>query len=180
MRNFLTLLLVASASFAQTAGHTTVAKIQDGAIKMAEGEIVSLAEAMPADKYDFAPTSGEFKNVRTFGHQMAHIAAVNYLVGASILGEKPPIDPKEEENGPASLKDKAAVVKFLKDSFTYAHKAGATLTDQNFTELIQGPFGDKQSRGSLAEIFVWHSFDHYGQAVVYARMNGIIPLASRH
>lgn len=36
-------------------------------LKIAEKEIVSAAEAMPADKYGFAPTEGEFKGVRTFG-----------------------------------------------------------------------------------------------------------------
>lgn len=172
-------LLLASSALAQTSTHTTVLKMEDGTLKMAEREIVSLAEAVPADKYDFAPTGGEFKGVRTFGHQMAHIAAVNYLVAAALLGEKGPVDPKDEENGPVSLKDKDAIVKFLKDSFAYSHKAIATLTDQNFTEIIQSPFGDKEARGSLAEVFGWHSFDHYGQAVVYARMNGIIPPASR-
>jgi hypothetical protein len=173
-------LLLTSSAFAQAPAHSTVVKMEDGALKSAEREIVSLAEAMPADKYDFAPTTGEFKGVRTFGHQMAHIAAVNYLVSASILGEKGPVDPKDEENGPASLKDKDAIVQFMKGSFAYAHKALATLTDQNFTEIIQSPFGDKEPRGTLAEILEWHSFDHYGQAVVYARMNGIIPPASRH
>jgi len=154
-------------------------KMEDGALKAVEGEVVSLAEAMPADKYNFAPTDGAFKGVRTFGQQMAHIASVNYLMAAAILGEKGPVDPKDEENGPASLKDKAAIVQFMKDSFAYCHKAVATLTDQNFTEMLPSPFGDKESRGTMAESMQWHSFDHYGQAVVYARMNGIIPPASR-
>lgn len=164
---------------AQTPTHAPIAKMEDGALKNAESEIVALAEAMPADKYDFAPTNGEFKGVRTFGQQMAHIAAVNYMMGAAILGEKGPVDPKDEENGPASLKGKDDIVKFMKDSFAYAHKALATLTEANFTEIIPSPFGKPQPRGSLAELMEWHSFDHYGQAVVYARMNGIIPPASR-
>ncbi len=172
------LLIVSHASAADTT-HADVVKMEDGALKMVEREIVSLAEAMPADKYDFAPTSGEFKGVRTFSRQMAHIAAVNYLLAAAILGEKGPVDPKDEENGPASLKDKEAVVKFMKDSFAYAHKAVATLTEHNFSELLQSPFGDKEARGTMAEVMQWHSFDHYGQAVVYARMNGIVPPASR-
>jgi hypothetical protein len=46
---------------------------------------------------------------------------------------------------------------------------------------VKSPFGEgNATRASLATIFAWHSFDHYGQAVVYARMNGVIPPASRH
>jgi hypothetical protein len=77
------------------------------------------------------------------------------------------------------LKGRDAIVKFLKDSFVYSHKALATLTDANFTEMLAAPFGAKESRGAMAETMLWHSFDHYGQAVVYARMNGIIPPASK-
>jgi hypothetical protein len=106
--------------YAQEAAQATVAKMENSALTMAEREIVSLAEAMPADKYNFAPTAGEFKDVRTFGRQMAHIAAVNYLMASAILGEKGPVDAKEED-GPASLKDKDAIVRFMKESFAYAH-----------------------------------------------------------
>lgn len=171
-------VLFAAHAFAADDSHASIAKMQDSSLKSAEREIVSLAEAMPADKYTFAPTEGEFKGVRTFGQQMAHIAAVNDLMAAAILGEKGPID-ASEENGPASLKDKDSIVKFMKESFAYSHKALATLTDANFTEMVASPFGSKESRGAMAETMLWHSFDHYGQAVVYARMNGVIPPASR-
>ena len=135
---------------------------------------------MPADKYNFAPTSGEFKGVRTFGQQASHVAAVIYMVSASVLGDKNPSEAGKGENGPASLKTKDDVVKYLKDSIAYGHKAMASLTDRNLTEMVQSAFGDnKVPRVSMATVAVWHSFDHYGQMVVYARMKGIIPPASR-
>lgn len=153
----------------------------DSDLKSAEGEIVSLAEAMPADKYNFAPTAGSFDGVRTFGLQMRHIAAVNYEVAAALLGEKNPTDMGKNENGPDSLADKEAIVKYLKDSFGYAHKALHTITAANALGEVKSPFGDRMTpRTSLATILTWHSFDHYGQAVVYARMNGVVPPASRH
>lgn len=125
------------------------------------------------------PTGGEFKGVRTFGQQIKHIAATNYLIAAAILGEKPPVDTNEEK-GPDSVKSKADIVKFLKDSFAYAHQATATITDANALEPIASPFGkSKSSRVGLATSFAWHSFDHYGQIVVYLRLNGIVPPASR-
>lgn len=157
----------------------TIAQVLDGGIKIIEGEFVSAAEAMPEEKYGFAPTNGEFKGVRTFAQQIKHVAAVNYIVGAAILGEKPPVDTNDEK-GQDSLKSKADIVKFLKDSFAYAHKATASITDANALEPIPVPFSkDKGTRVGMATVFAWHGFDHYGQMAEYLRMNGIVPPASR-
>jgi len=83
-------------------------------------------------------------------------------------------------DGPANLKTKAEIVKFLKDSFAQAHKGVATVNEKNVTELLKFPFAEnKMTRFTAANIMAWHSFDHYGQMVVYLRMNGIVPPASR-
>lgn len=172
-------LLPIAACLAWAADAPTVARIYDSQVTTVEREVVSLAEAMPADKYAFAPTAGEFKGVRTFGQQVKHLAAVNYLVAAAAQQTKPPVD-TGGENGPDSAKTKDQIVQFLKDSFAYCHKAAQTLTAENLTEQVPSPFGQGQtSRGSLVSVVAWHSFDHYGQMVVYARMNGVIPPASR-
>jgi uncharacterized damage-inducible protein DinB len=133
---------------------------------------------MPAEKFDFAPTKGEFKGVRTFALQARHVATVNYMIAAALLGEKAPVDVKSE-NGPDDLKTREQIVKYVKDSFAYTHKALATVNDKNALEMIDGPFGGKSSRLGLASSTLWHSFDHYGQMVEYVRMNGIVPPASR-
>ena len=152
----------------------------DKQIKMVESEVVSLAEAMSADHYDFAPTAGEFKGARTFSQQMMHIAAVNYMVASGALTEKNPSEVGDSENGPAGIKGKEAVVKYLKDSYAYAHKAAMNLTAKNSMDMVAWPFGsDKTPRLDMVTLVVWHSFDHYGQAVIYARMNGVVPPASR-
>ncbi len=71
-------------------------------------------------------------------------------------------------------------MKFLKDSFAYAHKAANSVTEANVLEMVQAPFGpNKVTRLSLTIIMLSHPFDHYGQMVEYLRMNGIIPPASR-
>jgi uncharacterized damage-inducible protein DinB len=159
--------------------HKTVGQVLDGGVKSVEGEFVSAADAMPEDKYSFAPTSGEFKGVRTFAQEVKHVAAVNYLVGGVILGEKPPVD-VGGENGPDSIKTKADIMKFIKDSFAYAHKAAASVDEKNMVEPIKNPFGEGETtRLGMATVFTWHSFDHYGQMVEYLRMNGIVPPASR-
>src|SRR5438874_8054093 len=105
-----------------------IATVLDDQLKGVEKEFVGAADAMPEDKYDFAPTNGEFKGVRTFAQQVKHVAAVNYLVASTILGEKPPVDPGGE-NGPDAMTSKADIIKFLKDSFAYAHKAVATINE---------------------------------------------------
>ena len=157
-----------------------VSKIFDQQLTTLEREFVPLAEAMPADKYNFAPTNGEFKSVRTFGQQVSHTAAVIYMVSAAVLGETNPSEPGSNENGPASLKTRDDIVKYLKDAIAYGHKAMNSLTDRNLTEMVPSAFGsNKVPRVSMASVAVWHSFDHYGQMVVYVRMNGIIPPASR-
>ena len=85
-----------------------------------------------------------------------------------------------DEAGPASITSKAAILKYLKDSFAYAHKAMRALTAENLTKMVKSPFGQgEMAKGAAASLAVWHSFDHYGQMVVYARMNNVIPPASR-
>jgi hypothetical protein len=100
------------------------------------------------------------------------------MAASAIIGEKSPVDPGKDENGPATLKSKADVVKFLKEAFAYAHKAMAKLNEANLTQEVSVPWG-KPTRLFLTNMIVWHSFDHYGQMVVYARLNGIIPPASQ-
>jgi DinB superfamily len=157
----------------------TITTILDRSLNYPERESVPAAEAMPEDKYDFAPTNGEFKGVRTFGQQVRHVAASNYMICAAILGEKPPVE-LGGENGPASMKSKADSVKFLKDSYAYCHKACQSINESSATGMVQAPFGPgKVSRLGLAILNVGHNFDHYGQMVEYLRMNGIIPPASR-
>lgn len=94
-----------------------------------------------------------------------------------MLGEKPAVD-VSNENGPDSIKTKAGIVKFLKDSFALGHRAAKSLTSANMGERVQSEFG-KQPRLFLTTFTVAHCFDHYGQMVEYLRMNGIVPPASR-
>src|SRR5450631_2331291 len=136
IRNALLLLVAAAFSaLAGAAANVSLAQMEDSALTQAEREIVSLAEAMPAGKYDFAPTQGEFTGVRTFGLQMSHIATVLDESAAAILGEKA-TDTGKNENGPESLHGKDDIVRYLKIAFAHSHKAMNTLTDRNFTQPV--------------------------------------------
>jgi uncharacterized damage-inducible protein DinB len=170
----------ASAAQAQTAAAQppqTVASSINAEVNIIERELIGLAEAMPEDKYGFAPTNGEFKGVRTFAEQMKHVAAVNYGIWSGTLNEKPPFDVADEK-GPDSIKTKAQIVQFLKDSFELGHRAAQALTTENM--LAPASFNKRNStRLFWTSYAVAHGFDHYGQSVVYLRMNGIIPPQSR-
>jgi uncharacterized damage-inducible protein DinB len=177
----LLMLTVAAAAQAGMAKQEprTVSQVLDATVSNVEHEFVPAADAMPEDKYSFAPASGEFKGVRTFAQQVKHVAAVNYILGAAILEEKPPAD-VGEENGPAALTSKADIMKYLKDSFVYLHKAAGSINEKNEVVPMKNPFGEGTStRLGLAVIAISHPFDHYGQMVEYLRMNGVVPPASR-
>ena len=170
---------LARAQNAKPTEHHSIAQVLDHSVAGVENKFVPAAEAMPEDKYSFAPMNGEFKGVRTFAQQAKHVAAVNYLVGAAILEEKPPVE-LGGENGPDSMKTKTDIVKFLKDSFTYVHRAVGTINNGNLLNPIKSPFGEGMvTRLGLATLIVGHCFDHYGQMVEYLRMNSIVPPASR-
>ena len=179
MRILAAIFLLSGAAFCADQA-PTAASLVNGQIAIIEGEIVSLAQAMPADKYNFRPTTGEFKTVRTFAQQAKHVATINYVCAAAVLEQKPGVEVGKDENGSESIATKEQIVQYLKDSFAYAHKAASTLTDTNQLDQIASPFGNnKMVRAAAALCPSWHGFDHYGQMVVYARMNNVIPPASR-
>ncbi|MGC1781781.1 MAG: DinB family protein [Acidobacteriaceae bacterium] len=161
----------------------TVAQVADMQIAIFEKQFVPLVEAMPADKYSFAPTDamikgGNFKTVRTFAEQIKHVAGVNYRLWAASLGEKPPAAATQGENGPASMQSKAEILAYLKGSFEMGHRAAKALTKENMLDSISMGHGNAP-RLFLVTYPVEHDFDHYGQLVEYLRMNGIVPPASR-
>jgi hypothetical protein len=182
MKTILLISLCAGVMAAQTqsgAGRLNASQVLDAWVSNVENEFVPAAIALGADKFDFAPTNGEFQGVRTFGGQIKHVAASNYQLGAGILGEKPPHGEHGEE-APDSVRTKAEIVEYLKGSFAYLHRAMASITEDTLMEPIPGTKGTWQrTRLGLAVDSVAHSYDHYGQMVEYLRMNGIIPPSSR-
>lgn len=173
----------ASASSAQQSPQAapTIASVVDRDISAVEKQIVDASDAMPEDKFNFTPEAlnipgSNYKGVRSFAVQVKHIAASNWFIWSPLTGDKLPEGLKDDGNGPANLRTKADIVKFLKDSFALGHKAAATLTAEN---ILQSPANSKSTRLRLAEFGVAHAYDHYGQMIEYLRMNGIVPPASR-
>jgi hypothetical protein len=161
----------------------TIASAIDREISIVEKEVVEAAEAMPEDKFDFSPEKlnlpgSDYKGVRTFEEQLKHVAASNYLLWSPITGEKPP-DTVNDGKGPDNMKAKADIIKYLKDSFAFGHKAVATLNDSNLVQPVIRNNKPPTTRLFLATFAPAHCFDHYGQIIEYLRMNGIVPPASR-
>jgi hypothetical protein len=187
---FATLLMCGVSAFAQDApkpatspaAAPTMAQIINRQLGGVERELVPLAEAMPEDKFNFAPTNGEFKGVRTFASMVKHIAVTNVLMASAMNGQAPPkLTDEENDNGPADIKTKAQIVQYLKDSFAMLHKAADGTNESNIMTPVPNPFGGKNPAFRLGLFIsnVGHSRDHYGQLVEYLRDNGIIPPASR-
>src|SRR6476620_9884034 len=161
----------------------TIASAIDREISVVEKEVVEVAEAMPEDKFDFSPeklnlAGSDYKGVRTFGQQLKHIAASNYLIWSPITGEQPP-DNVNDGKGPDNMKAKADIIKYLKDSFAFGHKSVATLNSSNLVEPITSGSGRPTTRLFLATFAAAHAFDHYGQMVEFLRLMIRRPPASR-
>jgi uncharacterized damage-inducible protein DinB len=166
-----TLLISPAVSSAQSRPQPSPAQVYAKLFTDQEKEVVSAAEAMPADKYNFRPTKGTFEGVRTFAQQVTHIAGSQYYYFGD-FGVKGGVDPDAIDK----LTNKDDIVKALKDSYAFAQQAIATITVEN----AFAQFGDHKSpRAGLATGALAHTNDHYGQMVVYLRMNGVIPPASR-
>ena len=183
---FLAAFLGATAALGQTppaatpTPPTTVAAAVDAQISRIEKLVTEAAEAMPEEKYSFSPESlkipgSEYDGVRSFGLQVRHIAASNYAYWAPLTSEAVP-DNFKGGVGPDTLRTKAEILRFLKDSYALGHKAAASLTPEN---LLQVPGSGNAVRLQRATQGVAHAYNHYGQMVEYLRMNGIVPPASR-
>jgi len=161
--------------FAQSAAGKAVppAQVFDKLLSGQEKEVVDLAEAMPADKFDFAPSNkiGLYDGVSNFSAQVKHLANANYgfYRNFNVPGGKAHADFEK-------ITTRDQILKALKDSYAYDHAAIATMTPENaFIALDE----KGTTRAGIVAASLQHNNDHYGQLVEYLRMNGIVPPASR-
>jgi uncharacterized damage-inducible protein DinB len=143
-----------------------------------ESDILTTAEAMPEDKFNFTPEDlhikgSDFKGVRTFAGQIMHLTTDNILIWSAITGDSVRANIKDV-NGPKSIKTRKDVIEFLKSSFAIGRKAISTLTNQNAMDMIDFRWR-KLSKLDLAFYALTHANEHYGQMVIYLRMCGIVP-----
>jgi uncharacterized damage-inducible protein DinB len=171
--------LISAFVFAIAVADPTAAAVNQ-TFAMISRNFVSLADAMPDDKWTFAPKDGRdgaFNGARTFAQQVKHVACANVAFGSEIEHKAPPAGC--ETGGPHTATSKAELMKYLRESFEYASSVLNTLTSGDALDPTEGPYAGKSTRLGVATLAVWHASDHYGQLVVYLRMNGIVPPASR-
>jgi uncharacterized damage-inducible protein DinB len=145
--------------------------------RMLETSFVSAAEVMPQEKWTFKPSGGAFEGVRTFAEQVKHVACANEAFFDEIEHKDPP--PGCETGGPNPAKSKAELVQYLRESFARGNRVIAQMTPGNALDPAGGRYGGNSTRLGLTTLAVWHASDHYGQIVMYLRMNGVVPPASR-
>jgi uncharacterized damage-inducible protein DinB len=128
-------------------------------------KIVSLAEAIPEDKYTWRPAEG----VRSISEVFMHISGANYMIPAG-LGVKPPSGLTQDMEKKVTVKSE--VIEHLKKSFDHARTVLAGVEDLSKPTKL---FGRDNTYGGVAIIIVTHLHEHLGQAIAYARMNKVTP-----
>ncbi len=133
---------------------------------------ISLFEAMPESKLDWRPAEG----VRSVRELFTHIGDANYFF-MTFMGAKMPESgamPKDQAERENRFKTKADIAKHLAASFDFAKKEFAKRADKDFEKEIS-MFGSKTTGRNGMLINLGHMHEHLGQAIAYARMNGVTP-----
>ena len=137
-------------------------------------QLIDMAADFPENKFDYKATPAQ----RTFAEQLLHAAGANYLFIDAALGIKPPKD--TENPSRQTYKTRAQVVAYIKKSYADGAAAIRRFGDKGLIEEVKGPFGSEMvTRAALFAEAMEHANDHYGQCVVYYRLNGLVPPASR-
>jgi uncharacterized damage-inducible protein DinB len=131
--------------------------------------VIRAAEKMPADKYAFKPSP----DVRSFAQQIAHMADDQYNLCGPARGDVRKAAYTAIED---SMSTKEQLVPAIKEAFAYCDAAMDALTDASGAAPISG--GKRPNRFSTLNWNLWHTWEHYGNIVVYLRMNGIVPPSS--
>ena len=137
-------------------------------VMIQEDKFTRLAEAIPADKFNWRPSP----DVRSFAEVFLHVSAANFNL-YKLVGTPPPsgLDLKGLEK---STTDKAKVVATLKDSFAHAKAAIKAMPDADLDKSLDW-FGGKNTQRGILLFIVRHAAEHLGQSIAYARFAGITP-----
>ncbi len=138
-----------------------------------ESEVMQLAKAVPEEKYGWRPGPG----VRTFQQVFLHIASGTHLIlniaeGSDDAEVKKTIE--DNDKGEQQPIDKQKTLAALTEAFAEAHKYLDEVRAQALTRDAEF-FGQKTTRRGILIFLDTHMGEHLGQAIAYARMNGIVP-----
>jgi hypothetical protein len=153
----------------------TISGVLDQSYARLERQLLHLAERVPAESYSFRPSP----TVRTFGEQLLHIGAVQWVVGAGIQGGNPPVEVGDGDSGPISMISKADILAYVRDSFTFMRRAISSISMHNALDLIPHPYDPKRTkieRLALGIGYACHGWNHYGQLAVCERLSSSVSL----
>jgi len=165
----LVLLLLAASAVAQV--KNPVATALKETLPGRQKNTVAAVEEMPAEKFSYKPSADQM----TFGHLVAHMIEANYF----FCGKVPAVEaPKVEEAKETDSKDK--LVAGLKASFDFCGEALAKMDDSKLGEMTEAFGGQQMSRARLALMLAGAWADHYAEAAMYLRLNGLLPPTAKH
>ncbi len=126
---------------------------------------VEVAQAMPADRYDYQPTEDQMN----FKNQLIHIMSnINWLTTEYLNGKSVDFDLKSSDYS------KEQLIEMLKSAYGNAARAVSRLNEENLEEQVEFFAGPKSKR-QIVSLLNDHSTHHRGQLIVYLRLNGIKP-----
>jgi uncharacterized damage-inducible protein DinB len=137
-------------------------------LKDLEDKVVSLAEAFPQEKYTWRPAEG----VRSVSEVFLHFAGGNFGF-PTYWGAQPPAG-IERKGFEKSTTDKRKVIELVKQSYDYMRKAAENLSDADLARSVK-MFGEETTVSGVLFTVATHQHEHLGQAIAYARMNGVVP-----
>jgi uncharacterized damage-inducible protein DinB len=139
----------------------------DGEWKHVSQQLISLAEATPAEKYAWRPAPG----VRSTSEVYMHLVIANFYL-LSVTGPKMPADLNEKME--KSVTSKEEVISWLKRSLEAVKTAHAAITPKDLERQVKIAGRDATVDGMYLRIIV-HANEHMGQLIAYARMTGVVP-----
>ena len=142
-----------------------------GALQRAGRNMPAAAEAMPAEKYGFKPTPEQM----SFGEIIAHEAESNETLCAALGGSA--ATPSESAAGATAPKDQ--LVARIRQSFESCRAVVAGLSESALGDSVAFFGGRKATKARVAVALAQDWADHYAQASMYLRLNGILPPSAR-
>ena len=137
-------------------------------LQVVQKKFVDLANAVPADKFTWRPSADS----RSFAEVLLHVAGERYGI-LGMMGAEPPqgFDRKAFEK---STTDKAQIIAELNKSWQFSQKTISGINNADFAKMLP-KLGPQANEGDVVYILVADAHEHLGQAVAYARENGIVP-----
>lgn len=135
------------------------------------GMLVAIVAAMPEEKYEFRPA----RDVRSFREMVEHLIADSYTHAGYVMGKSRAESEKIAAEKTKGIKTRSEYLKAMGEAFDFADRMLAGITDENAMDTVTAMRGAKATRVEAALQAFEDDMDHYGNFVVYLRLNGIVP-----